>query len=74
MASSILNQIYKEAAVTSKGVVQMNRTLNKVYDDQEKSNKRQIDKFTKWSIEQRGFLKYKDLVEQQDKYNINISG
>jgi hypothetical protein len=35
---------------------------------------RQIDKFTKWSIEQRGFLKYKDLVEQQDKYNINISG
>lgn len=44
MASSILNQIYKEAAVTSKGVVQMNRTLNKVYDDQEKSNKRQ-DKF-----------------------------
>ena len=35
---------------------------------------RQIDKFTKWFIEQRGFLKYKDLVEQQDKYNINISG
>jgi len=34
---------------------------------------RQIDKFTKWSIEQRGFLKYKDLVEQQDKYNININ-
>ena len=35
---------------------------------------RHIYKFTKWSIEQRGFLKYKDLVEQQDKYNINISG
>ena len=44
MATNILNQVYKEAKVTSKGVIQMNRTLNKIYEDQEKGNKRQ-DKF-----------------------------
>ena len=44
MATNILNQVYKEAKVTSKGVIQMNRTLDKIYEDQEKGNRRQ-DKF-----------------------------
>ena len=35
---------------------------------------RQIDKFIKWSVDQRGFLKYKDLVEQHDKHNIKVYG
>ena len=33
---------------------------------------RQIDKFIKWSIKQKGFLKYKDLLELYDKYNIKV--
>ena len=35
---------------------------------------RQIDKFIKWSVNQRGFLKYKDIVEQHDRYNIKVYG
>ena len=35
---------------------------------------RQIDKFIKWSVNQRGFLKCKDIVEQHDKYNIKVYG
>ena len=35
---------------------------------------RQIDKFIKWSVNQRGFLKYKDIVEQHNKYNIKVYG
>ena len=35
---------------------------------------RQIDKFIKWSVNQRGFLKYKNIVEQHDKYNIKVYG
>ena len=33
-----------------------------------KYNERQIDKFIKWSIESKGYLKYKDLEEYQEKY------
>jgi hypothetical protein len=33
---------------------------------------RQIDRFTKWSIENKGYIKYKDIVELHNKYNINI--
>ena len=33
-----------------------------------KYNERQIDKFIKWSIDQKGYLKYKELIEYQDKY------
>ena len=33
-----------------------------------KYNERQIDKFIKWSINQKGYLKYKELIEYQDKY------
>lgn len=35
---------------------------------------RQIDKFIKWSINQKGYLKYKDLVEIHDQYNIKVYG
>jgi len=34
-----------------------------------KYNERQIDKFIKWSIENKGCLKYKELIEQQNKYS-----
>ena len=29
---------------------------------------RKVDKFIKWSIEQKGYLKYKELIEYQEKY------
>jgi hypothetical protein len=35
---------------------------------------RQIDKWWKWSWEARGKIKYKELVEQQDKYDIKVYG
>ena len=35
---------------------------------------RQIDKFIKWSINQKGYLKYKDLVEIHNQYNIKVYG
>ena len=35
---------------------------------------RQIDKWVKWSWEKRGKVKYKELVELQDKYNIKVYG
>ena len=34
-----------------------------------KYNERQIDKFIKWSVENKGYLKYKELIEYQDKYS-----
>ena len=34
-----------------------------------KYNERQIDKFIKWSIENKGYLKYKDLEEYSKKYS-----
>ena len=34
-----------------------------------KYNERQINKFIKWSIENKGCLKYKELIEQQNKYS-----
>jgi hypothetical protein len=33
---------------------------------------RQIDRFIKWSFDNKGYVKYKDIIEQQDKHNINI--
>ena len=33
---------------------------------------RQIDKFIKWSIKQRGYLKYRELVEIQNQYGIKV--
>jgi hypothetical protein len=35
---------------------------------------RQIDKWCKWSWDMRGKIKYKELVEQQNKYKIKIYG
>ena len=35
---------------------------------------RQIDKWCKWSWDMRGKIKYKELKEQQDKYNIKVYG
>tara|TARA_Y100001963_G_scaffold79039_1_gene109708 strand:+ start:31 stop:210 length:180 start_codon:yes stop_codon:yes gene_type:complete len=29
---------------------------------------RQLDKFIKWSIEKKGYLKYKELIEYERKY------
>lgn len=40
----------------------------------QKYKERQIDKYIKWSIEARGYVKYKDIVEQQNKYNILVYG
>lgn len=33
-------------------------------------NLRQMDKYIKWSIETKGYLKWKDLIEQQEHYKV----
>ena len=35
---------------------------------------RQLQKYIDWSIESKGYLKYKDLIEQHDKHNIKVYG
>ena len=40
----------------------------------QKYAERQIDKWWKWSFESLGYVKYKDLKEMQDKYNIKCYG
>jgi hypothetical protein len=40
----------------------------------QKYAERQIDKFVKWSWEVRGKVKYKELVELMDRYNIKVYG
>ena len=40
----------------------------------QKYAERQIDKFIKWSWEMRGKIKYKELVELQNKYDIKCYG
>ena len=40
----------------------------------QKYKERQIDKFIKWSLEAKGYIKYKDIVEYHNKYNIIING
>jgi hypothetical protein len=40
----------------------------------QKYAERQIDKYINWSIEQRGWVKYKDILEIQNKYNIKCYG
>ncbi len=35
---------------------------------------RQIDKWVKWSWEIKGYIKFKDLVKLQEKYNIKSYG
>jgi len=34
--------------------------------------KRKIDKFIKWSLRQKGCLKYKDLLSLYDEYDIKV--
>jgi len=31
---------------------------------------RQIERFIKWTVDRRGYLKWKDLKEQYEKYNL----
>ena len=33
---------------------------------------RQIDRFAKWSMDNKGYIKYKDIVELHNKYKIYI--
>lgn len=40
----------------------------------QKYAERQVDKFIKWSLDVRGKLVYKELVEQQEKYGIKCYG
>jgi len=47
---------------------QAKRIARKMYGE------RQIDKWCKWSWDIRGKIKYKELIEQQDKYNIKVYG
>lgn len=39
-----------------------------------KYSQRQIDKFIKWSISRRGYLRWSDLVFIHNKYNIKVNG
>ncbi len=36
----------------------------------QKYAERQIDKYVKWSMEVRGYVKFKDILNQQKKYGI----
>ena len=38
----------------------------------QKYAERQIDKFVKWSWDVRGRVRYKELIEIMDKYNIKV--
>ena len=38
----------------------------------QKYAERQIDKFVKWSWDVRGRIKYRELIEIMDKYNIKV--
>ena len=40
----------------------------------QKYKERQIDKFVKWAIEQKGFVKWKEIVELHEQYNIKVYG
>jgi hypothetical protein len=40
----------------------------------QKYAERQVDKFVKWSLETRGKLLYKELVEYQNQYGIKCYG
>ena len=35
---------------------------------------RQIDRFVKWSFDVKGYVKLKDIIKLQDKYNIKCYG
>jgi len=56
------------------------RRNNKLDPEQEKRiarqkyAERQIDKWVKWSWEVKGYIKFKDLVNIQERYNIKVYG
>ena len=51
----------------------VNPNLSKIIA-RKKYSERQIDKWVKWSWNQRGKVKYKELVGYQDQYNIKVYG
>ena len=51
----------------------VNTKLSKIIA-RKKYAERQIDKWVKWSWNQRGKVKYKELVGYQDQYNIKVYG
>ena len=40
----------------------------------QKYAERQIDRFVKWSFDVKGYVKLKDIIKLQDKYNIKCYG
>lgn len=56
------------------------RTSNSTHPEQQKQiararyTNRQIDKFIKASIDNKGYLKFKDLVEIHNYYNVKVYG
>jgi hypothetical protein len=40
----------------------------------QKYAERQIDRFVKWSVDNKGYVRYRDIVELHDKFNIKIYG
>lgn len=56
------------------------RPSDRINKEQEKNiarikyAQRQIEKWIKWSIENRGYIKYKEIVEIHDKYDIKCYG
>ena len=40
----------------------------------QKYKERQIDKFVKWAAEQKGYIKYKEIVHLHEQYNIKVYG
>ena len=51
----------------------VNPNLSKIIA-RKKYAERQIDKWVKWSWQQRGRVKYKELIAYQDQYNIKVYG
>ena len=56
------------------------RASNSTHPEQQKQiarlryTNRQIDKFIKVSMDNKGYLKFKDLVEIHDYYNVKVYG
>ena len=40
----------------------------------QKYKERQIDKFVKWSVDQKGYIKWKDIVQLHEQHNIKVYG
>ena len=40
----------------------------------QKYKERQIDKFVKWSVDQKGYIKWKDIVQVHEQHNIKVYG